>query len=358
MIKLSILVPIYNVENYLPECLESIIKQTLSDIEIICINDGSTDNSLKIIQKFAENEKRIRIIDKANSGYGDSLNRGIECARGEYIGIVESDDFVEPNMFEDLYNIAKQNDCDIVKSDWFNFWTQTNTKEKNGRINTYNNCIVNAKEHPEILTIQPTLWSAIYKRSLIENNNIKFLTTPGASYQDTSFSFKVLCLAEKIMFTDKAYLYYRQDNVNSSINNSCKSLFVCKEYEEIDKFLNEHQSIKKSVITQKLIAQYKAYRWTLKRIAKEYRQEFVSKMSEEFLRYNDNNELSQEFLNKYGKQNIQTLITNPEQFLKEFEKKVINKEKWKAIRRNIFSVKINKSRITIKLLGKQIINIG
>lgn len=358
MIKLSIIVPIYNVENYLPECLESLIKQNLANIEIICVNDGSTDSSLQIIKSFAQKNANIRIIDKSNSGYGDSLNKGMECARGEYIGIVESDDFIEPNMFEDLYNIAKQNDCDIVKSDWFNFWSKTNTKEKNGRINTYNNNIVNVKEHPEILTLQPTLWSAIYKRDLIENNKIKFLITPGASYQDTSFSFKVLSLAEKIMFTDKAYLYYRQDNVNSSINNSGKALFICQEYEEIDKFLNEHKDIKSKVLTQKLIAQYKAYRWTLKRIAKEHRKDFVLKMSQEFLGYNSNNELSQEFLNKYGKQNIQTLITDPEKFLNNFEKKVINKEKWKNIRRNIFSVKINKSRVSIKILGKQIINIG
>lgn len=358
MPKISVIVPVYNVEQYLPECLESIVKQSLQDLEIICINDGSTDKSFEIIKQFAQKDSRIKIIDKPNSGYGDSLNKGIEAAQGEYIGIVESDDFIEPDMYEELYNIAKQNDCDIVKSDWYNFWTKTNTREKNGRINEYNNKPVNVFEHPEILTIQPTLWSAIYKKDLITNNDLKFLTTPGASYQDTSFSFKVLSLANKIIFTNKAYLYYRQDNVNSSINSSGKATIICGEYEEIDKFLNAHQEIKKTVNTQKLIAQYKAYRWTLKRIAHEYRKEFVLKISEDFLKYNDNKELSAEFLNKYGKKNIQTLINTPEMFLNNFERKILNKEKWKNLRRNIFSVKINKSRVNVKILGKQIINIG
>ena len=99
MIKLSVIIPVYNVEQYLGECLESVIKQTLKDIEIICVNDGSTDNSLEIIKKFARKDERIKIIDKPNSGYGDSMNKGLETETGEYIGIVESDDFIEPDMF-------------------------------------------------------------------------------------------------------------------------------------------------------------------------------------------------------------------------------------------------------------------
>ena len=358
MIKLSVIIPIYNVEQYLGECLESVIKQTLKDIEIICVNDGSTDNSLEIIKKFARKDERIKIIDKPNSGYGDSMNKGLETATGEYIGIVESDDFIEPDMFEKLYNQAKLNDCDIVKSDWYNFWTETNTKEKNGRIKNYGGKVTNVLQHPEILTLQPTLWSAIYKKELITNNGLKFLTTPSASYQDTSFSFKVLCLAKRILFTNKAFLYYRQDNVNSSINNPAKALFVCQEYDEIDDFLKNHSDIKAKVLTQKLIAQYKAYRWTLRRIATEYRKDFVLRASKQFLQYNKDNELTKEFLNKYNPQNINTLINSPLEFLTQHEQKSLKKEKWKNIRRNLFSVKINKTRVNVKILGKHIINIG
>ena len=121
MAKVSIIVPIYNVEQYLVECMESIVHQTLKDIEIICVNDGSTDNSLKIIQDYAQKDNRIVIIDKQNEGYGKGMNDGLDKATGEYVGIVEPDDFIDEDMFFQLYTIAKQNDCEVVKSCWYNY---------------------------------------------------------------------------------------------------------------------------------------------------------------------------------------------------------------------------------------------
>ena len=118
--KISILVPICNVEKYLDECLVSLTNQTMKDIEIICLDDGSTDNSLSIIKRYAKNDTRIVIISKENSGYGDTMNLGIKKARGKYIGIVESDDFAEQDMFQKLYNIAQENDYpDVVKSNFY-----------------------------------------------------------------------------------------------------------------------------------------------------------------------------------------------------------------------------------------------
>ena len=355
MTKISVIVPVCNVEKYLSQCLDSVINQSLKDLEIICINDGSKDNSLKILQDFAQKDNRIKIIDKQNSGYGDSMNKGIEAATGDYIGIVESDDFIEPDMFEELYKIAVENDCDIVKSDWYNYWTQGNRKEKNGRINDYGGKITNVFETPEIVTLQPTLWSAIYKRTMFDT--IKFLPTPGASYQDTSVSFKLFATAKKVIFTNKAYLYYRQDNINSSINSSDKAFFVCKEYKEIDNFLEQHKEIKEKVNTQKLIAQYKACRWAWKRLAKEQRPKFVEQISKDFTKYQQKGEFSQEFLHKVKEKNITLLVNSPEKFLKKIEND-LQKEKWQQIRRNLFSVKINKSRISITLFGKQIVNKG
>ena len=99
---LSLLIPIYNVERYLRECLDSAVAQTLEDIEIICINDGSTDNSPAIIREYMEHDARVKMIDKANSGYGDSMNHGLEMARGKYVGILASDDFMAPDALETL----------------------------------------------------------------------------------------------------------------------------------------------------------------------------------------------------------------------------------------------------------------
>ena len=126
MAKVSIIIPTYNVEEYLEECMDSVVRQTLQDIEIICINDGSTDGSLEILKRYAQNDKRIIIVDKENGGYGIGMNIGLDKATGEYIGIVEPDDFVPLNMYEDLYNIAEKENLDFVKADFYRFKRSSN----------------------------------------------------------------------------------------------------------------------------------------------------------------------------------------------------------------------------------------
>ena len=113
--KVSVIVPTYNVEPYLRECMDSIIGQTLKELEIICVNDGSTDGSLAILKEYAEKDSRVVLIDKQNAGYGCAMNDGLDRATGEYIGIVEPDDFVDSHMYEDLYRIAKEKDLDVIK---------------------------------------------------------------------------------------------------------------------------------------------------------------------------------------------------------------------------------------------------
>lgn len=140
-IAVSILVPIYNVEKYLEKCLDSLISQTLRNIEIICINDGSTDNSFSIIKNYAARDNRIIIINKKNTGYGDSMNQGLSKAKGEYIGIVESDDFVDKKMYEDLYNIALKYCADIVKSSFYEYWE---TPEKKVYSNLFKSNFINS----------------------------------------------------------------------------------------------------------------------------------------------------------------------------------------------------------------------
>lgn len=125
--KITVLVPTYNVERYLPQCLDALCAQTLRDIEIICINDGATDGSPSILRSYAAKDQRIRIIDKPNSGYGASLNRGIAEAKGEYIGIVEPDDFPDKRMFKKLYKDAKRANADVAKCNFFNYFDGATT---------------------------------------------------------------------------------------------------------------------------------------------------------------------------------------------------------------------------------------
>ncbi len=116
MPKISVIVPIYGVEKYLRECLDSILNQTLFYMEIILIDDGSKDDCPKIIDEYAKKDNRIIVIHKENGGYGSAMNVGLNQATGEYIGIVEPDDYIDQKMYEDLYKIAKEYNSDIVKS--------------------------------------------------------------------------------------------------------------------------------------------------------------------------------------------------------------------------------------------------
>ena len=123
MPKVSVVVPVYNVEKYLEQCLDSIVNQTLKDIEIICVDDGSTDKSGEILDKYVTEDDRVKVIHKKNSGYGNSMNIGFDAAQGEYIGIIESDDYAELNMFESLYECAVENNLDVVKSEYFFYFS-------------------------------------------------------------------------------------------------------------------------------------------------------------------------------------------------------------------------------------------
>lgn len=358
MPKVSVLVPVYNTEKYLEECLNSIVKQTLHDIEIICINDGSTDGSLQILKEYVLKDKRIKIIDKENSGYGASMNMGLDIATGDYIGIVESDDFADAKMFENLYNIAKSNNLDTVKSDFYYYSGKTGRTRRAGNIKKKNSGkLLTVKDDLMMLKLMPSIWSAIYKREFLISNGIRFLETIGASYQDTSFAFKVLSTAKRLMFENKAYLYYRQDNENSSVKSKSKVYAICDEWEEITRYINKKPEIKTIVNDVKLSTQFNSYKWNAIRIDEQFREEFIDKYQKTFKIYFENGEIQKGFYKKADKRELDLLLNNKTKY-----GKLINdlafKQRQKEKRRKLFSVRINPSRVSIVLFGKQIVEIG
>ncbi len=278
--KISILIPIYNVEKYLEQCLDSVVNQTLKDIEIICLDDGSTDSSKEIIDRYAKEDKRIVAVHKPNSGYGDSMNKGLEKATGEYIGIVESDDFIELNAFEKLYDLAKKFDADVVRSNYYHFKGGKNTlysyiKEKD------TNKLIEPLKAEWIFYQAPAIWSAIYRKEFLEDNKIKFLPTPGASYQDTGFNFKIWATTKKAVFTSDAFLHYRLDNESSSVNNPGKVFNVCKEYAEIESYLRKNNLYDKFAELMQM-AKFGAYYWNINRLSEELREGFIERVKDEY----------------------------------------------------------------------------
>lgn len=298
MVKVSVIIPVYNTEQYLCDCVESVLHQTLKDIEIILVDDGSTDICPDLCDKYAQLDKRVRVIHKQNAGTGAAYNTGINAAKGEYIGFIESDDFTDNHMYEDLYNLAKKNNADVVKSNWFNYYGETDYKEKDNQLfqcNSYEK--LNMSNASWLLRVQFTVWSAIYKRSFLNKYNIRYLETPGASFQDVSFSYKALGLSSTIIVTPDAYIHYRRDNENSSVYSKEKVRFIFGEYDEVNKLFLNHPNLKNTAYTNKLIRQWIDYMWNYNRIADCYKPGFLEEFSKQFCEYYYNGELNDEFFN-------------------------------------------------------------
>lgn len=215
MTKVSIIVPVYNVEKYIEKCLASLINQTLQDIEIIIVNDGSTDGSKKIIEKYLEN-KKIKYLEKENGGLADARNYAIPYAKGEYIGFVDSDDYVEKTMFEKMYNKAKQEDADMVECDFI--WEYP----KKNKIDTGK--IYKGKKQA-IVEARVVAWNKIIKRQILQSTKIKF--PKGLRYEDVEFFYKLIPNLNKISFIKEPLVHYvqRDTSIANTQNEKTAQIF-------------------------------------------------------------------------------------------------------------------------------------
>lgn len=284
-IAVSIVVPVYNVEKYLKKCLKSILQQTLKNIEIIVIDDGSTDNSPNIIDEFANLDHRIIAIHQKNSGYSAAVNRGIKLSRGQYIGIVESDDYIEPTMYEKLYQRGIKDKADIVKGGFFKY----NSLAPKGHQNIYYFCPsgidlrnapktpFSATQWPIIIAFHASIWSSVYKSELIKKN--KLPESAGASYQDFPFMLAVMSRANKISIVPDGLYHWRNDTdqTHSTSAKGQKALRMVENSKlgiDVVKKSNQYQALKEALYIHVL--------WTnipfLFNIEKKYKKTYFEKL--------------------------------------------------------------------------------
>lgn len=295
-IKVTVLVPCFNVEKYVQTCLDSIINQTLREIEILCINDGSTDSTREILESFAQKDSRIKIINKENTGYGDSMNLGLELAKGKYIGIVESDDYVSPFMFEKLYKQAIMEDLDISRCCFYKFNSNSKTLVSNSFV--VKNKTIKPSQNTEVFLQGPSIWSAIYKTDWLRQNGISFLPTKGASYQDISFAFKANLFCRRYRMIEEGLLYYRTDNENSSSNNKGKLYCVCDEWAEIYRLVRSYKGKYKGLLPVMFEAKQSNYLWNYKRLSSPLKRKFLRRWIFEILYHLAKGEIPHSFLSK------------------------------------------------------------
>ena len=353
MPKISVIVPIYGVEKFLIECVDSILDQTLQDIEIILIDDGSKDDCPQIIDEYAQKDERIIAIHKPNGGYGQTCNVGLERATGEYVAIVESDDYIDPRMFEDLYKIAAEYGSDIVKS---SFYDNLQSKEEQRILKTKwaddkipQDRSFTIKEYPYFLRYHPSIWSCIYKREFLEQNNIRFLEIPGAGWTDNLFQVQTMCLAQRINYTSEAYYYWRRLNFFGS--DDLKDYTIpFKRCDEIHKWLDEENINDENI----LISLYKrelAYInivLGMKKISD--KNDCYSRIKDMCKRMNPNLILNNPQIKNAEKKIYKSAVKN----LAKMRKKIL----FKNFRRNLISIRLNRHEKRIILFGKTILTGG
>ena len=236
--KVSILMPSLNVASYIRQSIESVVSQSLKDIEIICIDAGSTDGTLDIIEEYASADSRLTVIYSDRRSYGYQMNLGIEAAKGEYIGIVETDDYVDTNMYESLYTLASDTDSDMAKGTHSLVY-----EDEKGNICSLTGDYIpgyiregqafDPGNSPDVHSWERYIWNGIYRRSFLEEKNIRFNESEGAAFQDISFQQIILNDAKHITYIRKPYYNYRVVRPGASTWNGESIRYLYNEYKRI-----------------------------------------------------------------------------------------------------------------------------
>lgn len=319
-IKVTVIIPVFNVDYYLEQCIESVIGQTLKEIEIICIDDGSTDRSLEILERYAENDSRIMVYSKPNSGYGHTINFGLERSHGKYVTIVESDDFIDANGIEILFNRAEVYSADYIRSNYYEFSGGKDHLNESLNLFVYDKP-VSAWNYQELFVrMQCQPWGCIYNRSFLISNNIRMNETPGASYQDNSWTFIVLLRSKRTVLIKEAFYHYRTDNFNSSIHSSRKVFCIVDEKKYIERKMTEYQISDFQIFRMFSRFVYEMYKSNYNRVAEEYQYAFLVEWKREILKQLSKGVLKKESFENSQWEEINCIINNIEDYFNKTAK--------------------------------------
>lgn len=359
--KVSIIMPTYNVEKYFRECLDSVVNQTLRDIEIIPVDDGSPDNCGAIMDEYAAKDPRVKPIHQKNGGYGSAVNNGIAAATGEYIGIVETDDWCNPLMYEKMYNRAKEVDADVCKCG-FNTYNSFDEIQKSRKwqcklenIEAFpNDKAYTINELPGILNYHASIWSNIYKREFLLKNNIKVNSTQGASYQDFPFMVEVMCKASKIVVLPE-YLYnWRTEPAqnSSTIRTNKKCMIMasqCGEVKKVLKKLDRYETFKEYIYSHFFRANFPFF----VNIEDEYKHEYFEKLRKLFGEIKNDQKFKALYFTKENKKYLGYILNNDFDGFFKYHYKLTH-HPIKDLRRKLIQIRWNRREKTVRFLGNYI----
>ena len=352
MVKVSVVIPVYNVEDYLGECLDSVINQTLTDIEVICINDGSTDKSLDILNDYASRDSRIIVIDQENGGHAVATNRGMSMAKGEYLYLMDSDDIVDVHALEETVKIADEKDVDFVIFQAINYYMDTDeyieqeNYSMNGLADFVGDSVFNWRDIKDyVFSITVTPWSKIYRRDFIEKNDCKF--PEGLVFDDNIFFWEVLFSAERITFYRKPLFKRRWHSASSTMSgnrNFFDSIEIFKLMWKTFQRFGTFDEFKDILYKKRVSTGY----WRLKNIKKEFKKEYFDKYKASLLEIKDE-EFYDEFYQTLNERN-KTIFNAVTQY-DTYPEVILTVENF-TLEKKIFRLK-NKNRKLVRLINKQ-----
>lgn len=222
-IKVSVIMPSLNVAPYIEECIRSVLYQSLKEIEVICIDAGSTDGTVEILKKYEKADQRMKIVNFGVKSYGAQVNYGILAAQGEYIAILETDDFIEAKMYETLYCAAEEHHADYAKADFKKFFVLKSGEYLYSTVNLFEHektefygKLINPHSMDDLYKADYNIWKGIYKRDFLIQNHIFLNESAGASYQDIGFMEKVMAAARRAVYLNQPFYHYRMDRNDAS----------------------------------------------------------------------------------------------------------------------------------------------
>jgi glycosyltransferase involved in cell wall biosynthesis len=254
--------PVLNGEKYLREAIDSIVNQTLCDIEFIVVDAGSTDGTLELLREYADKDSRVRVLHSEKRSSGAQYNIGIDAAKGEFVGFVDADDCAALDMFESLHSkVESYNDIDYIKADFNHFIDLPECRHKQycGIVpdKTMYNRVLEPYELYKLAGIV-YFWSGIYKRGFLNANAIRCNETPGAAFQDVGFANQCLMFANRAVYVDAAYYQYREDNAGSSHFKPNAYLFTIDEFLFIVSKMNRDEKTR-TIYKPKMLLRYFAF---------------------------------------------------------------------------------------------------
>lgn len=319
MPKVTIVIPVLNVRPYIEECLDSVVNQTLTDIEIFCVDAGSTDGTLEIEQEYARKDSRITILDDSAHSTGYAKNLGFQLAHSKYVAIVESDDYIALDMMEKLYDTAEQYELDMVKGNYRSFLGEGESRlfaDKAVSLNREDyGKVINPQSDNRFFGWDMYTWTGLYRKSFLDRYHIRHNESKGAAFQDVGFWFQTFCYAERVYLMTDYFYHYRRDNPNASVKNPNRTFIMCDEYKFVKDVISKDEQTWNRVLPAYYHELFRSYFVTYERLAEQLKPDFAKRFYMEMREGYKQGHVHRELFDSYELEYLDVLLESKQEFM-------------------------------------------